>query len=108
MTAAAEQQVITSAAQKEETLNVQKLIDRHTKDLKVGPLYNTLIIIHLFYMDVNTFPQCAMVEQLFIAQCYCLRITTVGSVPNRKYFHHFELPTVITVVSHGCNGSVKG
>lgn len=36
MTAAAEQQVITSAAQKEETLNVQMLVDRHTKDLKVG------------------------------------------------------------------------
>lgn len=36
MTAAAEQQVIASATQKEETLNVQVLVDRHTKDLKVG------------------------------------------------------------------------
>uniref|UniRef100_A0A3B4X170 Centrosomal protein 290 n=1 Tax=Seriola lalandi dorsalis TaxID=1841481 RepID=A0A3B4X170_SERLL len=35
MTSAAEQQVIASAAQKEESLNVQMLIDRHTKDLKV-------------------------------------------------------------------------
>lgn len=35
MTLAAEQQVIASAAQKEESLNVQMLIDRHTKDLKV-------------------------------------------------------------------------
>lgn len=38
MTSAAEQQVIASAAQKEESLNVQMLVDRHTKDLKVGPL----------------------------------------------------------------------
>uniref|UniRef100_A0A8D3DT27 Centrosomal protein 290 n=1 Tax=Scophthalmus maximus TaxID=52904 RepID=A0A8D3DT27_SCOMX len=34
MTSAAEQQVIASAAQKEESLNVQILIDRHTRDLK--------------------------------------------------------------------------
>uniref|UniRef100_A0A665VQG8 Centrosomal protein 290 n=1 Tax=Echeneis naucrates TaxID=173247 RepID=A0A665VQG8_ECHNA len=34
MTSAAEQQVKASAAQKEESLNVQMLIDRHTKDLK--------------------------------------------------------------------------
>uniref|UniRef100_A0AAQ5ZLM5 Centrosomal protein of 290kDa coiled-coil region domain-containing protein n=1 Tax=Amphiprion ocellaris TaxID=80972 RepID=A0AAQ5ZLM5_AMPOC len=35
MTSAAEEQVIASAAQKEENLNVQMLVDRHTKDLKV-------------------------------------------------------------------------
>ncbi|XP_040893439.1 centrosomal protein of 290 kDa isoform X2 [Toxotes jaculatrix] len=35
MMSAAEQQVIASAAQKEESLNVQMLIDRHTKDLKM-------------------------------------------------------------------------
>ncbi|XP_017293928.1 centrosomal protein of 290 kDa isoform X3 [Kryptolebias marmoratus] len=34
MTAAAEQQVIAHAAQKEDSLNVQMLVDRHTKDLK--------------------------------------------------------------------------
>ncbi|KAM9753909.1 centrosomal protein of 290 kDa isoform 3-T3 [Menidia menidia] len=34
MTSAAEKQVIASAAQKEESLNVQLLVDRHTKDLK--------------------------------------------------------------------------
>ncbi|XP_037539024.1 centrosomal protein of 290 kDa [Nematolebias whitei] len=34
MTAAAEQQVIAHAAQKEESLNVQMLVDRHTKHLK--------------------------------------------------------------------------
>ncbi|KAE8296722.1 Centrosomal protein of 290 kDa [Larimichthys crocea] len=34
MTSAAEQQVIASAAQKEESLNVQMVVDRHTKDLK--------------------------------------------------------------------------
>lgn len=39
MTAAAEQQVITSAAQKEETLNVQVLVDRHTRELKVGKCF---------------------------------------------------------------------
>lgn len=42
MTAAAEQQVIASAARKEETLNVQMLVDRHTKDLKVGIITCTL------------------------------------------------------------------
>ncbi|XP_065812706.1 centrosomal protein of 290 kDa [Labrus bergylta] len=35
MTSSAEQQVIASAAQREESLNVQMLVDRHTKDLKV-------------------------------------------------------------------------
>ncbi|XP_068595256.1 centrosomal protein of 290 kDa [Brachionichthys hirsutus] len=35
MTSAAEQQVIAVAAQKEEALNVQMLVDRHTQDLKV-------------------------------------------------------------------------
>ncbi|XP_055078613.1 centrosomal protein of 290 kDa [Periophthalmus magnuspinnatus] len=34
LTSAAEQQVISAAAQKEQGLNVQQLIDRHTKDLK--------------------------------------------------------------------------
>ncbi|XP_072242523.1 centrosomal protein of 290 kDa isoform X1 [Leuresthes tenuis] len=34
MTSAAEQQVVASAAQKEESLNVQLLLDRHTKDLR--------------------------------------------------------------------------
>ncbi|XP_042352849.1 centrosomal protein of 290 kDa [Plectropomus leopardus] len=35
LTSAAEQQVIASAAQKEESLNVQMLVDKHTKELKV-------------------------------------------------------------------------
>nr|XP_040018137.1 centrosomal protein of 290 kDa isoform X5 [Gasterosteus aculeatus aculeatus] len=35
MTAAAEQQVVAGAAQREESLNVQMLVDRHTKELKV-------------------------------------------------------------------------
>uniref|UniRef100_A0A667Y9B7 Centrosomal protein 290 n=1 Tax=Myripristis murdjan TaxID=586833 RepID=A0A667Y9B7_9TELE len=34
MTSVAEQQVIASAAQKEDSLNVQMLVDKHTKDLK--------------------------------------------------------------------------
>lgn len=36
MVATAEKNVIASAAQKEENLNVQILIDKQTKDLKVG------------------------------------------------------------------------
>ncbi|XP_030069982.1 centrosomal protein of 290 kDa [Microcaecilia unicolor] len=35
MTAHAEQQIIAAAAQKEENLNVQQIVDRQTKDLKV-------------------------------------------------------------------------
>ncbi|KAK2842693.1 hypothetical protein Q5P01_012893 [Channa striata] len=35
MTSAAEQQVIASAAQKEESLNIQMVVDKHTKDLKM-------------------------------------------------------------------------
>ncbi|XP_074532941.1 centrosomal protein of 290 kDa [Halichoeres trimaculatus] len=35
MTSAAEQQVIASAAQREQSLNVQMLVDKHTKDLKM-------------------------------------------------------------------------
>ncbi|XP_034391812.1 centrosomal protein of 290 kDa isoform X5 [Cyclopterus lumpus] len=35
MTAAAEQQVVAGAAQREESLNVQTLVDRHTRELKV-------------------------------------------------------------------------
>uniref|UniRef100_A0A3Q1BJF5 Centrosomal protein of 290kDa coiled-coil region domain-containing protein n=1 Tax=Amphiprion ocellaris TaxID=80972 RepID=A0A3Q1BJF5_AMPOC len=42
MTSAAEEQVIASAAQKEENLNVQMLVDRHTKDLKVRKLNEEL------------------------------------------------------------------
>ncbi|XP_066579627.1 centrosomal protein of 290 kDa isoform X1 [Amia ocellicauda] len=34
MTSHAEQQIIASAAQKEENLNVQQIVDKHTKDLK--------------------------------------------------------------------------
>lgn len=36
MVATAEKNVIASAAQKEENLNVQILVDKQTKDLKVG------------------------------------------------------------------------
>lgn len=47
MTSAAEQQVIASASIKEESLNVQMLVDRHTKDLKVGQLYhNYMLVFH--------------------------------------------------------------
>ncbi|XP_039617716.1 centrosomal protein of 290 kDa-like isoform X1 [Polypterus senegalus] len=35
MTAHAEQQIITNAAQKEENLNIQQLVDKHTKDMKL-------------------------------------------------------------------------
>lgn len=36
MVATAEKNIIANAAQKEETLNVQILVDKQTKDLKVG------------------------------------------------------------------------
>lgn len=36
MVATAEKNIITNAAQKEENLNVQILVDKQTKDLKVG------------------------------------------------------------------------
>uniref|UniRef100_A0A667YHJ1 Centrosomal protein 290 n=1 Tax=Myripristis murdjan TaxID=586833 RepID=A0A667YHJ1_9TELE len=42
MTSVAEQQVIASAAQKEDSLNVQMLVDKHTKDLKVQELHEDL------------------------------------------------------------------
>lgn len=36
MVATAEKNIIANAAQKEENLNVQLLVDKQTKDLKVG------------------------------------------------------------------------
>ena len=36
MTGLAEQQIISGAAQREESLNVQTLVDKHTKELKVS------------------------------------------------------------------------
>lgn len=48
MTSAAEQQVIASAAQREESLNVQMLVDKHTKDLKVGSKCPFLLTCHGF------------------------------------------------------------
>ena len=36
MTALAEQQIISGAVQREESLNVQTLVDKHTKELKVS------------------------------------------------------------------------
>uniref|UniRef100_A0A6Q2YT91 Centrosomal protein of 290kDa coiled-coil region domain-containing protein n=1 Tax=Esox lucius TaxID=8010 RepID=A0A6Q2YT91_ESOLU len=42
MTSHAEQQIIANASQKEESLNVQLLVDKHTKDLKVGELNDEL------------------------------------------------------------------
>lgn len=49
MTSAAEQQVIASAAQKEESLNVQMLIDRQTKDLKVRAHSHQNVIVCFFW-----------------------------------------------------------
>lgn len=36
MTAAAEERIISATSQKEANLNVQQIIDRHTKELKVN------------------------------------------------------------------------
>lgn len=38
MTSQAEQQIIANAAQKEEALNVQQIVDKQTKELKVRAL----------------------------------------------------------------------
>lgn len=49
MTAHAEQQIISAAAQKEDNLNIQQIVDRQTKDLKVGMLHlNTQFFFHGF------------------------------------------------------------
>lgn len=40
MVATAEKNIIANAAQKEENLNVQILVDKQTKDLKVGFPYH--------------------------------------------------------------------
>lgn len=54
MTAAAEQKVIASAAQKEETLNVQMLLDKHTKDLKVGnPRHNNTDVVCMLLLALS-------------------------------------------------------
>lgn len=68
MTSAAEQQVIASAAQKEESLNVQMVVDRHTKDLKVGPLYHN-----------NTCFPC-MYEKLLISLTDILKKSGMGEL----------------------------
>lgn len=43
MTAAAEERIISATSQKEANLNVQQIVDRHTKELKVN--INTFINI---------------------------------------------------------------
>lgn len=46
MTAAAEERIISATSQKEANLNVQQMVDRHTKELKVN--VNTFINITKF------------------------------------------------------------
>lgn len=54
MTAAAEQKVVAGAAQKEETLNVQMLLDKHTKDLKVGnPRRNNADVVCCYCLNAT-------------------------------------------------------
>lgn len=40
LTSQAEQQIIANGAQKEEALNVQQIVDKQTKDLKVNTFIN--------------------------------------------------------------------
>ena len=46
MTAAAEERIISATSQKEADLNVQQIVDRHTKELRVN--INTFINIKTF------------------------------------------------------------
>lgn len=46
MTSHAEQQIIANASHREDSLNVQLLVDKHTKDLKVGPHHSLSLIAY--------------------------------------------------------------
>lgn len=50
---AAEQQVVVKTAQTEEKLNIQKLVDKHTKDLKVSSKCHQIAIADIFNVPVN-------------------------------------------------------
>lgn len=76
MTSAAEQQVIASAAQKEESLNVQMLIDRQTKDLKVRAHSHQNVIISV------------LVCFLFCVGCPCVCVCCISSAVELVIQHH--------------------
>lgn len=71
MTSAAEQQVIASAAQKEESLNVQMLIDRQTKDLKVRAHshQNVIVVVFLVCFLFCVGCPCVCVCMLYFISC---------------------------------------
>lgn len=48
MTAAAEQQIISVASQKEAHMNVQQLVDRQTKELRVSSKQYICIMLPIF------------------------------------------------------------
>lgn len=73
MTSAAEQQVIASAAQKEESLNVQMLIDRQTKDLKVRAHSHQNVFFFVF---------------LFCVGCLCVCVCCISSAVELVIQHH--------------------
>lgn len=76
MTSAAEQQVIASAAQKEESLNVQMLIDRQTKDLKVRA-HSHQNVIGFFWVCL-----------LFCVWCPCVCMCCISSAVELVIQHH--------------------
>lgn len=53
MTSQAEQQIIANAAQKEEALNVQQIVDKQTKELKVRALTGRIHTEEQMCSDVN-------------------------------------------------------
>lgn len=57
MTAHAEQQIIANAIQKEESLNVQQIVDKRTKDLKVGTTVSEGTSQDIT-CQIQTFPWC--------------------------------------------------
>lgn len=56
MMSAAEEQVIANAAQKEQSLNVQALVDKHTKDLKVRSEVFFVVVCFLLIICRGFFP----------------------------------------------------
>lgn len=51
LTSQAEQQIISNAARKEETLNVQQIVDKQTKELKVRKTF--IKSIYKAFINVN-------------------------------------------------------
>lgn len=53
MTAAAEQQIISVASQKEAHMNVQQIVDKHTKELRVSRKWHVSVMLSLLYNGLS-------------------------------------------------------